>query len=540
MEYNRGWKIILVIYFIFFVLVCVGMLFVGMSPSYPNAGYMSRDYQHSERVMPQKITTLDSRTKSYDLKFQATNTQTTSIRFYTNHQEVKLYVGERLIYRTVASDTMFGRTTGTVWNIVALPVNTTSCRVVIHNLYDSVGIAENSFSVGNDLAMYHAILIDSIVETIISLAILAIGLYQIFNWFFINRKEKVGSDRLYFGEFVTLLGFWSLNETDFMTILVQARVATYFMSFMLMMLLVVPFILFVKHYLQPKDRYIWQIICALGILNILVSTFLQFTGINEFKNTAFATHFLILISLCYMLFCTTGKAGNQIMERRVRAIRIAFGGLAIGVVIALIAYYTNALYVGKVGRDCMIIFIAPILQEMTISSRERIVESKRMELYRKMATFDLLTGMANRNAFDRWLTTRKTFEQVMFVTFDLNDLKECNDTYGHEAGDRYITQAADMIKRVFGPIGSCFRIGGDEFCVIIPSADRITIGEYTFRLQEIETDYNKGKNNVPIYIAFGYAVFDAMLDRNLTETRNRADEKMYSMKKEMKKGAPYR
>lgn len=63
----------------------------------------------------------------------------------------------------------------------------------------------------------------------------------------------------------------------------------------------------------------------------------------------------------------------------------------------------------------------------------------------------------------------------MVVTFDLNNLKNCNDNYGHRVGDAYIINAARIIENTFERYGKCYRIGGDEFCCIIPKGKSVDI-----------------------------------------------------------------
>jgi diguanylate cyclase (GGDEF)-like protein len=69
----------------------------------------------------------------------------------------------------------------------------------------------------------------------------------------------------------------------------------------------------------------------------------------------------------------------------------------------------------------------------------------------------------------------KDFEGYVIVTFDLNNLKQCNDQYGHRVGDEYIINAAHIIEDNFERYGKCYRIGGDEFCVIMPDAKENSI-----------------------------------------------------------------
>ncbi len=124
--------------------------------------------------------------------------------------------------------------------------------------------------------------------------------------------------------------------------------------------------------------------------------------------------------------------------------------------------------------------------------------------------------------------------ETAIATFDLNDLKYCNDTFGHAAGDKYIQDAAKLIAEVFEPAGVCYRIGGDEFCTVIRHARSEWVEERLRRLEYLERKYNEGKTDVPMRIAYGYAIFDEQYDKNMEETRNRADVKMYEKKRAIK------
>ena len=84
---------------------------------------------------------------------------------------------------------------------------------------------------------------------------------------------------------------------------------------------------------------------------------------------------------------------------------------------------------------------------------------------------DALTGLYNRNRYVNILENSQgqTWRKVGVVYMDLNGLKKVNDEQGHEAGDRLIQSAAAQIRRVFPEQG--YRIGGDEFVVIVPDVE---------------------------------------------------------------------
>ena len=54
----------------------------------------------------------------------------------------------------------------------------------------------------------------------------------------------------------------------------------------------------------------------------------------------------------------------------------------------------------------------------------------------------------------------------MLIVFDLDNFKYINDTYGHQAGDQCLKVIAECLKKAYSRYGNCYRIGGDEFCVL--------------------------------------------------------------------------
>lgn len=157
-----------------------------------------------------------------------------------------------------------------------------------------------------------------------------------------------------------------------------------------------------------------------------------------------------------------------------------------------------------------------------------------LQIYEELATKDMLTKLYNRNAYDEWIKVNRRPKKAKIVVFDLNNLKQCNDTMGHAAGDAYIQNAAGIILHVFGNCGNCYRIGGDEFCVVIYGNDPSDMEEL-FRQMKQEQDEFNSKNAIPqIQIAYGYAEFDPETDRDIEDTRSRASEQNVSKEEENK------
>ena len=156
------------------------------------------------------------------------------------------------------------------------------------------------------------------------------------------------------------------------------------------------------------------------------------------------------------------------------------------------------------------------------------------------ASRDSLTGLRNTTSYKRWVTefdkeiANKT-ANFGVVVFDLNQLKETNDTYGHDAGDKLIATAAKVISDIFkrSPV---FRIGGDEFLTVLQHRD-LKDCEKLFAQFDVECAKAriKGNGEKTISIARGFALFESDKDFCFNDVFKRADNAMYENKRKIKK-----
>ena len=153
--------------------------------------------------------------------------------------------------------------------------------------------------------------------------------------------------------------------------------------------------------------------------------------------------------------------------------------------------------------------------------------------YQDMANKDSLTGVKNKRAYaqaeaelDDYIAK---FTQPPFsvVVCDINGLKEVNDTKGHNAGDAFIRNACSIICNIFkhSPV---FRIGGDEFAVIMKGSD---YDERTHLMEELNKVLEANKHNGMVILAAGISDFDPDMDMRVQDVFERADNLMYDNKK---------
>lgn len=157
-----------------------------------------------------------------------------------------------------------------------------------------------------------------------------------------------------------------------------------------------------------------------------------------------------------------------------------------------------------------------------------------------MSNTDFLTGIQNRNAFELFLNNLdKTSEKrhVALLSADMDRLKYINDTYGHAAGDEYIKLGCSVIQMSISDNSILYRIGGDEFAVLMRNANEEEARAVVDKIKEnlrAENKKNKGKKKEKNSLSIGYAIFDPEQDTSLYDTLKRADEMMYIQKRKGK------
>lgn len=127
----------------------------------------------------------------------------------------------------------------------------------------------------------------------------------------------------------------------------------------------------------------------------------------------------------------------------------------------------------------------------------------------EQATIDPLTGLANRRAFDAALKEAvASGGPVALVLLDIDYFKFINDHFGHVAGDRTLQDFANYLRDFAGGSGGAYRLGGDEFGVLL-RGDDAAIEETVGRLKTAFSFDFERLDNTSIYysISAGYAVF---------------------------------
>ena len=206
------------------------------------------------------------------------------------------------------------------------------------------------------------------------------------------------------------------------------------------------------------------------------------------------------------------------------------GGTVKGV--ACIGIDANRVYIFKIILRVIVIIL--ILLCCLISVRFSMAIFKRISnpLYQDMSNTDTLTGLKNKNSFTVDMHNIESGNQSRYaiVTVDLNGLKNINDSRGHQMGDIYIQNGADAIRKAMeGTDFIGYRVGGDEFSVVLKDCDIDMVKNFADRIARMADSINRG--GIKTSMSIGYAKFNAEKDRNFSMTMERADAMMYENKR---------
>jgi diguanylate cyclase (GGDEF)-like protein len=176
-----------------------------------------------------------------------------------------------------------------------------------------------------------------------------------------------------------------------------------------------------------------------------------------------------------------------------------------------------------------------VLENMNLLLMPVMVEYRELRKLQVSAATDALTGLHNRRLFEEYFEkelsrARRSKQQLALVIIDLHRLKEVNDRYGHQRGDHVLRLAATAARETVRASDYAFRIGGDEFAILLPQCDQAQCTALCQRLRaRFEAAVKDLRSDMPLTLDFGIAVFPDGGEQRETMI-HLADTRLYEMK----------
>ena len=495
--------------------------------------------QHKEDKMiiikPCGLANLADGSTEYFFNLSEYDYHNSGLMFYTAHQKVEVFNKGKQIYSFTKTGGMWTSSTGAKYHFIDINPDMHFISVKINPIYEVVADQVPEFYIGSSYGMYNSILLDSLPRFVTSLLILMLSLAILGYYAIMHKKQHLTKELLYLGWLTFFCGLWSINETDFATLVFTNKIINSILPYICLMLVIPPFIMFFDSYLNIYGKVFKKIIIWAALIQFISLTTLHALKIVEFRESLIIMQVMLVFAALYMVI----GLFVQLAKRRItKHIEICAAGLSVftvSCIVDIIHFYNATGDADKIGRYIFFIFIFILARDMIADANEIITKGNQVKQLEIFALTDSMTGLLNRNAFESHVDSNKNLEGVVAVVADANGLKQCNDTFGHEAGDEYITLVAEIFNEVYGKYGNCYRTGGDEFCCIIPANHSVNTDRLKqVFLTKIYTANMNGSYDYNIGVAIGDACYDSNKDEDFRALVKRADADMYENKRAAK------
>jgi len=454
-----------------------------------------------------------------------------SLGFYSEEQTVRLSVGDMELYnwqRTGAPKWL--KTYGWLFHIIDIPQNTKD-MVLCMDLAAEVRVAQGLCSemyLGTRSEILNKVLALYAPQGIIACLICIIGFFMLF--VYIVFRKMFTKDRTIF--VLSLLsiaaGLWQLEESKVFYLFCSNPPVPWVLDYMLFLMLPVLLVSFAEEMTGRQNDVVFRILFWCSIIIVVVDSALQFAGIAAFTETVLPIQLLILVTCVYSLISVIRGIGKH--GRSTKIYVPAFVILVAGVIGEIVYYNINRSASAFFFALTLLPFFVYLGVNAYIESSNKFHDAEQVAMYHNLAFTDFSSGVMSRTAFYEYIEHCAYGSEYALYMYDLNNLKQINDSYGHFAGDNVIKTFAQCAKEAFAKRGSVYRVGGDEFVVLCREGDAGELEQCELRLQKLTAA--KKELPVPLTASYGSVIFTPQCRDDFFAAQKEADARMYEMKRE--------
>lgn len=475
-----------------------------------------------------------------------------SLVFRSKDVYTKLLIDEKVVYETKVYESRFyNRSPGNLWNIAKFHDECSGALVEmqIYMVYDTNAVTVDNTIWGDKADIVHTFLKEKLFGITVSMLMIIIGLILIaVDLMPAYSHARKNHGMIWLGLYSSLIGVWSVLETNVMQFFVADMRVLQLIGNIIMILDSMPLLLYLDCEYQIFKNRMMQLFCYFNIVYILVSVGLQLSGVSDL-HVVLPGAMLSMVVSCVVLLVWVVVELSSMIRRHQSVLHYALqlsglGALWISALCEMVRYsQSDHMDRAEYMRVGMLIFVICLAISSQLETYRLFENGLKYDIISSLAYSDGLTGLGNRTAYLEQIEAHASGEtgisQLGIVFLDVNNLKKVNDNQGHEKGDELITTASKIIANSFGKYGKSYRIGGDEFCVLmtgISLQEKYETGLAEFQRLIEEANRVKGRT-YEIQIANGFRICDTINREKIDEAVMAADTAMYANKSFLKNKA---
>ena len=453
----------------------------------------------------------------------------------SKYEDIKVILDGEILYSYPNEQSALSDITGITYHYIDLPEDATGRELTIR--YSFQGASTTRYELRAPEFAPKEIFLkraanSAIPFTVIAVVVALAGLVIFIMTLRVQNNQTLSNTFWNIGVFALLFAVFLCVSSPYAPFLLGNPLGRHFLTYAMVLLMPIPFVSLFYGQTDEKYRKYQIIAVILNFVNAAAQTLLALLGVVDFRTLLPVTFLLTLFSMGTVIvgIYFSKNSGEDAPWINDTAVLVGLGA-AVDLLLCIIGHpsYCGCLFF-TIG---VLLFLIAQFSYFLFAYFGQFRTNVETMLLKEMAYKDMLTGIGNRNAYELYLTditARPPGDRMYGLIADINDLKRTNDTYGHEMGDTIIVEVGDILFKIFGKNGSCFRVGGDEFVAFIRgmSAEQMEqhIAEFKGELEKYNEDHTPA-----IRVALGYAETEPDDYRNMKAFLRRIDKMMYEDKR---------
>ncbi len=493
------------------------------------------------------VTEINNGDKSFTLTFRNTVPKdiddNSVIAFKSTDEAVNAYLDGELFYNYSAGEDFPKQINlGSRYILLNLPDDSGGKELTITATYYGKKSTQwrqhrDFFVEGND-GIILKLLKSDMVAIIICFIMTSLSLFELFKSFYLMKKHQPARNTIYLALFILASSNWLASETVLMQLFFRSAYVKYVIEYFSFLALPCLFPMFAKEKMTRFNLPLaFASVVSWAYANVSMILFVVFS--IGFEKHLYVAHGFMAFVVTVVLICC-------ILDRKNKQLRNLLTGtiiLAAFAILSLISYhngYINSVFSAYHFRDFffsgMVSFIMILLYDTYQQSAKDKEAAALSSFYKSSAYTDRLTNLGSRTAFTEDFEAAENeidkLKNITVIMLDLNNLKKMNDVKGHAVGDELIKSLADCLIATFDKDGKIYRIGGDEFIILLKNTADSDVEKYLDTLRKnIDAQDNKELSNDTVAVGYAQRTDILNTDKSVYDLFKMADEKMYEDKK---------